>query len=444
MIDRSSEALPVRSATWRITASTDASPKSKSLGASLAFFGLGLSQAIALPVIGYVTLLEINLMGALPFIILSIRRFRFPPSVLGVVYLLITYGVLGLAIDIVAEAEPLEAARQLASTYLMIACLLCITLLCQRRPQHFRWFVAGYALWPVLKLVLGPEIAGGEERWFDQPWSYGLGSGLPILVLCLLPVTASRGWRVAAAVSLFVMVAIGLLLDARSTALLTLMVAVVLLAPRPVSERGLSLTPARWTAAAVMLVLAGGAGLWTYATLANSGALGPDVQRGYRAQFENPYGAAVAIRPDFVVALEAVARRPLFGYGSTQDDAAEFSARRAQLVLQRGVTERDLVQIDRGKIPSHSILLNAWIQVGILGGLLWLYLLFLTFATLPAAATSTAPFALICLYLCLVNAWTIPFSPGPPRIDVALGLAVMFVLREQLKRYARTAARPNR
>lgn len=418
---------------WEPTGPIAQTQRKKSVRASLIAFGLGLMQAIQLPVIGYISLLELCFMAAVPFIVFTSQPFSTPQSVMRLVYLMIAYGALGLVVDVATEAEPLEAARQVVSAYLMIACLLCIAMLCVRWLGHFRWFLAGYGLWPVLKLVLGPEIAGGQEIWYAQPWSYGLGTGLPILVLCILPDAAGRGPRIAAAAVLLVFVAVGLLHDDRSTALLTLIVAAVLIALRPESERGFIVTPARWTAAAIVAAFAGGAGLAAYATLAGSGALGPEAQATYQQQFDNPYGAAVAIRPDFVVGLEAVARRPLFGYGSTQEGAAEFIARRAQLVLQRGLGDRDFSLITRGKIPSHSILLNAWIQVGVLGGLLWLYLLAMTITTIPMAATSSSPLGLVCLYLCLVNAWVILFSPGPARIDVALGLAVMFAFREQTR-----------
>lgn len=407
------------------------SRRKRSLPSLAMAFGLGLTQAIQLPVIGYVSLLELCFMSALPFVLVVSRRLGVPRSVKTLILLLIGYGALGLVIDAVRKAEPLEAARQVTSTYLIIACILCMAILCARWPRHFRWFAAGCSLWAVLKFLLGPEITGGQERWITDPWSYGMGTGLPLLVLCLLPGTASRSPRIAAGAVLLVFVAVGLVVDARSTALLTLMTAVVLFTMRPVSRRGIVLTPARWVAASLMLALVGTVGLGTYTTLASRGILGTDTQRTYQMQFDNPHGAAAAIRPDFLVALEAMARRPLFGYGSSQEDAAEFVLRRAELVLQQGIGEGDLSLIDRGKIPSHSILLNAWIEVGLFGGLLWLYLLVMTVATLPAAATSAAPLAPMCLYLCLVNAWVIPFSPGPPRVDVALGLAVMFAFREQ-------------
>jgi hypothetical protein len=149
-----------------------------------------------------------------------------------------------------------------------------------------------------------------------------------------------------------------------------------------------------------------------YGKLASSGYLGLSAQYKYNVQSGGDSGLLLAGRSESLVSVQAIIDSPLIGHGSWAQDAYYvrlYFAKLAELGLPAPV---DYYIATFGYlIPTHSYLFGAWVEAGILGVPIWMYLIWLTLRALyailkqhmfPNVLVTIAGFSLL---------WDIPFSP---------------------------------
>ena len=116
-------------------------------------------------------------------------------------------------------------------------------------------------------------------------------------------------------------------------------------------------------------------------------------------------------RPETLVAIQAIRDSPIIGHGSFAADV-RYSNWRQQLQYEYGYSDTDTAEeLEYPVIPTHSHLTMAWVESGILGGLLWIYILVLTIRALFRLALTRPNFAPLYSYLLVNFVWDILYSP---------------------------------
>jgi len=183
----------------------------------------------------------------------------------------------------------------------------------------------------------------------------------------------------------------------------------------------------------ILSVLGAFALISVYAIGASSGIFGDEARSKYEMQ--NAYGGgplAVLLggRSESLVSTQAIADSPLVGHGSW---AKDFKYLIMYIDMRRAFSEEEGNPLDAdlndGLIPSHSYLLGAWVEAGLLGGLFWsAIILICIFRVIPAAFEIFTMIGLFAVLSVPAFLWNIFFSPFGANVRVeAAGTLVIFM-----------------
>lgn len=159
-----------------------------------------------------------------------------------------------------------------------------------------------------------------------------------------------------------------------------------------------------------------------YSWAAGSRLLGDRAYAKYMQQSQSEYGILAGGRGDLLSAALAIYDSPFIGHGSWPRDNNYYYARACELLKVKLPT--DFYKSGFPLIPSHSHIMQAWMEAGLMGGVFWIYVI------LVIGLGIATPFhdgKRLNLWACIVATsmvWNICFSPISARLDVALILAV--------------------
>jgi O-antigen ligase len=137
-------------------------------------------------------------------------------------------------------------------------------------------------------------------------------------------------------------------------------------------------------------------------------------------------------RGEFIAAAMAIKDEPLLGHGSFAKDKVGYGYKAALLA---SFSEEVVVDIERkgetNYIPAHSHLLQAWVYNGILGGIFWIFILYLLFKFLINNAF-LFPFYMAYILASLFSIiWSIIFSPFSNKPFLAASITFFLVLMKE-------------
>lgn len=170
----------------------------------------------------------------------------------------------------------------------------------------------------------------------------------------------------------------------------------------------------------------------TYSYAAKNGYLGDDARRKYYTQTrmgESALALLMSGRMELFCGVMACLDHPLLGFGPKAEDTGGYTERylreygspedynsylwSVQYYKSQGI---DVYRM----IPAHSHIAMFWVNYGVIGLLLWLYVLWLFFKYLRNYAPAVPQFyGLVCLGIS-TNLWHIFFSPFSERIETPL------------------------
>ena len=144
----------------------------------------------------------------------------------------------------------------------------------------------------------------------------------------------------------------------------------------------------------------------------------------------NPFSLIGQGRGEFFVAIEAVKDAPWLGHGSWAVD--EDNHYRSLMFKDLDKDKSRLLALNNsGVIPSHSVLLGAWVYGGIIAFLCMFYIFWLTMKRafslfMDERAMETPYYPLVVLFTVQLL-WIFPFSPLP-HIRSTLPLMIAFII----------------
>lgn len=167
-----------------------------------------------------------------------------------------------------------------------------------------------------------------------------------------------------------------------------------------------------------------------YENLAADGTLGDYAYQKYMRQKYSEEGLASA-RGETFMGLELISRNPILGYGSYAKDKGDKFHLEYSL---KHKTEYIAPAAER-YLPAHSHIVGYWLNHGILGGLFWLYVLWLMWRVIRTGSILMEPRMLLLFVLCYTNKlWDIIFSPFGNRVGMAFFLVYMAIVYQEYKK----------
>lgn len=394
-------------------------------------FLLGLGARLQVQIIGYLPLSEIAVLILFPFLL---SRYVQPAVRLRCGWLVPLLGVWlagAIASDLYRDTNWSLAARGLARIVVYISAVPFFAWFLHRDMYHkLLYFAAGTVPSMALSafVLRGGVHEGRELVWgkADISWKTHW-SAVALLAAGFLALYFYRRSRLVAYASNAICGGLNLALGARSTGAISLMAVAGCIAKnqflagrqgRPAQRRLVrSLLVATLIAAAAVGLLQG------YSWLAAEGHLGHVEQQKYRVEARHKLGVLGGSRMgQFVGGLIAVYDSPLIGYGSWPLDKYGFYYRVCDLFEQK--PDRNYYRYGYPLIPSHSHIISAWVEHGILSLPFFVYAIFLAIRAIMLPIGDPQRLQLWVMAAAAASLWNIPFSPISYRMEMAMTLVV--------------------
>lgn len=394
----------------------------RELLASAVIVCVALSVLLEVSVGGRLALAEAALLLALPGLFIALR-----PRLDRTAWALLTAATVWLCAlvltDVIRGTEFRDYVRGWARIAFLVIDFLALYWLLTTPRRALVWLLA-FSVGVALKAALIHTEPGTQ-------WKFGLGAGA-FFALVALVLLADRSHRHAAesvspaAIDVLVLLAVAatgvsLWLNARSSALAFLLAAMLLTLCRADAVRrvlGRWMTRRLWLVPIVVLAVLYGLGR-TYVAATEAGLLGEEARARLQMQTLDATDPVIGLiaggRGEFFASARAIADSPLIGHGSWAR-SAEYYGIYVDSLRRMGSDQMALLMEYLGRrdghvLPTHSHVLGAWVEAGLIGAAFWLFVaITLVRACLRALPHPTAIGAIL---LCALpgQLWALAFSP---------------------------------
>jgi hypothetical protein len=161
-----------------------------------------------------------------------------------------------------------------------------------------------------------------------------------------------------------------------------------------------------------------------YGHSARLGQFGERARTKYEDQVRNKFGLLAGGRPEFVGGLIAISESPVIGYGSWPLDRTRIFARACEIMEVK--LNPLYYKLGYPLVPTHSHILGAWVEAGLVGSFFWFYVLWIVGRAvyLPIRDEKRLQFWVVSSNLALI--WAIFFSPISARLETSFLLGLLF------------------
>ena len=407
--------------------------RATSVAADALAFVIGFANSFLLHVVGEIPVSEVLLLVFLPFLIVMYARRLVRPGLLSIFILMGLWLAGQVLTDIYRQTELRDWLRGDANIVLFAIDLLGFTMLLGKNERRKVVSIAGLALGSLLSARFTPS-----KEALEAPWKFGYASGTITIVVLISCYFFQRRRYAIVLLLLAAMAGVNLIMNYRSPVLILFVTTVFVVPIIPERLGRLRLLPRAGTAArlavlATLALLAGALSIAAIHFVTATGLVGANAQRKNEQQSQSAGGMLLGGRPEILVSSRAVMDSPILGHGSWAKDY-KYVEMMADIEEQYGIQEplEYLEQSDEGLIPSHSHLMGAWVQAGILGAIFWGYIFWLTIKALVRVSFRPPALAPIYVDMLIGFLWSILFSPfaSTVRMSAALGIVIILDLLE--------------
>lgn len=416
---------------------------------SLVAFLLGLGTRLQVQVIGYLPLSEIFVLLATP---LLLRRMTARASLAPTRWLvpLACLWLVGTVMsDLYNQTDWSLSARGIARAIVLIFCIpFCSWYMATDTWRKLLWYSIGV----VPSVILSAYVLKGGVHEYRQ-WARGGVAeitwethwcGLAVAICFVLMLWYYRSKPARGYLAGLVTGALNIYMGSRSAGAITILGAGVTFARNVVARRsgdagGLvrRLSFGRAVPAIVLIGLVGFVVYAAYGWAASADLLGTKARLKYEAQSRSKYGLLLGGRADVLAGLIAIQKNPVVGYGSWPIDRDGFYIQMCELLDEK--PDKGYYSSGYPGIPTHSHIVQAWVQSGFLGGIFWIYVLYILILSLYRPMLHESQLRLWASTAAMSAIWSVMFSPISDRFMTAMTLAVL--LREMAA--ASSVARPS-
>lgn len=385
-------------------------------------FLVPLCRFLEINLVGRLYLNEILLGVLLPWLLYTrgglLRKF----VPLTVVSLLGIWLVGQIGTDVIRQTDFIDFARGWSKIIFMALNFCAIYLIVYRSRRR------------IILFAIGSAVGGMFYYFFTTdpnvkaiPWQLGYGESVSWLILIagvLFPYHGKWRW-VIGTLSLLVASILNFYMGYRSLGGVLFLAACCLsyqgLEKRQMADGWLGIRKS--LGIGVLTIVSAWASLSLYTYAAEHSWLGPTEQSRVQAQGNGKYGLLIGGRFEIIVSSIAIEKSPIIGYGSWAKDC-DYARLYDKLKEEAGYSSGNW---ENCVIPSHSYLMGAWIETGIIGALTWLMLALIPLLSLLRVHISRDRLATLVLFASLWMFWNMLFSPfaGAARFTVPFLVIMM-------------------
>lgn len=371
-----------------------------------------IGQIFEIEVGGRLLLADIILAASLPFLMASNGRLLLRRAETRHFFAFAFLWLCGaIFTDAIRDTRTEDLLRGWSKIVFLIVNFASLYLLVAENSRRLTILLTAIFIGAAIKLALFPGAEIGGETFgrdvFGPAWKFGYGQAFSFLLL-LISTHFDRTNRRFTATSLRLFAAAtDIALQARNLFGLTALSALSGFLSRSKNARQLH---ARDVA---LLALGAIAAAWIlivlYGLLASNGILGVEAQEKYFRQSSGTFGLLLGGRTESLASTQAILDSPIIGHGSWPRDTY-YVMLKVQALEEAGYKyEGNPFQSDL--IPTHSMLLGAWVEAGILGALFWFWTLYLCGHAVIQTLRRRPILMPAIMFVLLFLAWDILFSP---------------------------------
>ena len=281
-------------------------------------------------------------------------------------------------------------------------------------------FILGLAFGHIIAFLFFPS-----EFAIDYPWKFGLA--VPFGMLTVL--FSSMTFRNNRVISAFILVLFGIcsiLLAGRSIGGVFILSGIL---TWYLSGSYIRRNNILWDNVYIFIILIGvtaGAVYQGYSYVAENGYLGEVSRLKYLHQSSSQYGLLLSGRVEVFASTQAISDSPIFGHGSWARDWKYIDL--LQKIREYDSENTTSYIPEDNLIPSHSHILGAWVESGVLGALFWFYILWSIFHCFKNIKSKKTEYLPIIIWALIMLVWDLFFSPMGAYQRVLSGFYILVVL----------------
>lgn len=404
---------------------------------ALWLFVIGSLTSLDVQIVGRVTIAEILAFASLPILFFG-RKVIFWNKNFVICFSILTLMFVSTIIADHINGFYLQlTARAVARPVFILGFLIFFVLVFERAPRAVVWFIYGLVIAGIIN-YFRPSAFESESAQ-DASTYGGIVFRVEPLVYAVVLAATTWAWirsRWIAVASVFAAIIVLAALGSSRSSLLIYVMAlflfVTLLVMNPTGRKHFSLSRNRLVglslscAGALILVYLG------YITLAPAGMLGEDQRSKFEIQSAttlgtSPLGFVLGGRPQVYGAILGIMDRPILGFGSWRHDLTSVYVLDA--FADVGTDPKIIDNIAKtGAVPGagHSILLQTWVENGLVPATCWIYLAVIMFKVFLFNIKNNTIYTAFLSISFIVFTWSFLFSPPPVFLRYLTGMYMAY------------------
>jgi hypothetical protein len=377
---------------------------------------IGLGNVYTFTLVGELPLSEILLILCLPLLlIVNFSRLHLRKRRIGIILTLLLLWLLGQVVTDIYRSTPFhDWTRGQASIFVFFLDLIGLVILLKGNTRRQLIFLFSLTIGMLASTRIHTASMAGLSDSDEIKFIYSsVFFNLTAIVCCYF---YKRGQYAIMGLLFLFDILFDVIFNLRNLTLTTFISACLLLPIIPERIGRVRILPPVRTRARIFVIvgitlLAGVVIGKTMTTLAASGVLGAQAQQKNQLQTSSGLGILLGGRPEILVSSRAVIDSPILGHGSWAKDM-KYTRIFTEVENEFGFKTRK----DRGEqsgylIPSHSHLMGAWVDAGVLGGIFWIYILVSTMKAISVSVRSQLPLKPLYVSVFIGSLWDYVFSP---------------------------------
>jgi hypothetical protein len=356
--------------------------------------------------VGRLLITELILLAALPFLLLQRGRMLSAPMPRTFLVLALLWLLAQVVTDLYRGTPFVDYSRGWAKIAFTTTNFMAIYLLVYGSRQRLILFALGIVFGVYLTFLLNPS-----ELARSQPWKFAIGPATITLASVLVIWRPIARAYLLPGLAIAVLAAVSLYVGARSLAGVTIVTAIYIMLQQVLARR--ASVPVRFSPWRSLLFLLFGLAVTSafvnlYEVVATQGVLGDLAREKFDRQSSGTFGILLGGRTEIFVSSRAIMDSPLLGHGSWAKDP-QYS----ELLLELEDLGYDInYQASESElIPTHSHLFGAWVEAGIVGAVVWSWVLFLALRVMSNLFLVREPLAPLITFIGFLLIWDVLFSP---------------------------------
>lgn len=405
----------------------------------LAALAIPLFMWLEVRLVGRLFMPELLLLALLPFLLLTRGRMLATPIARTIMILGLLWLAAQIVTDVAVGSTFADYTRGWAKIGFTLTNFMTLFMLLYGRRHRVNMFAAGIALGGLLTFVIAPS-----EFATEQPWKFGVGVPMTILATLVAQNAMVRRSWLGPALLMAGLGLIGIYLGSRSLGAVTLLAAMYVLLQAFVgqrSRRSVGFSMGRTVAFLGLGLVGASMVLSGYQFVASQGLLGDEARERYEQQALGAFGILLGGRTEIYASSRAIFDSPLLGHGSWARNPYYAGL---LIDLESYGYEISYTAADSDLIPTHSHIFGAWVEAGVIGGLFWLWVLWLVVRVLSNLYVVREPLTPLIAFVGILLLWDVLFSPygADRRIIVPFFIVVMMFAWDIMRASGQAARTP--